>query len=185
MCTFVNQHRLFEGPRDLAQYISLALYLTPPPALALSVDAQDLPPDATQVMDMLPILHAFVEAADMHLIWLQFRPEYEAEINALHDPLTQMILSTNIYLKLPTSTYAGSRFLVVLEPMLDPGQTNARVYGTNYAVVASPVGRQRGHARRAPHIPALRNRAAAVPALGGDGPAAAAVEGDSRRAAGV
>ena len=140
VCTFVNQHRLFEGPRDLAQYISLALYLTPPPELALSVDKQDLPPDATQVMDMLPILHAFVEATDMHVIWLQFRPEYEEEINALHNPLTQMILNTNIYLKLPTSTNEGSRFLVVLEPMLDPGQTNARVYGTNYVVVASPVG---------------------------------------------
>jgi hypothetical protein len=140
VCTFVAQHRLFEGSRDLSQYVSLALYLTPPPELNLSVDQQDLPPDATQVMDMLPILHAFVEATDMHLIWLQFRPEYEAEINALHDPLTQMILNTNIYLKLPTSTYSGSRFIVVLEPMLDPNQTNARVYGSNYVVVASPVG---------------------------------------------
>lgn len=139
VCIFVNQHRLFEGSRDLAQYISLALYLTPPPELSLSVDPQDLPPDATQVMDMLPVLHRFVEAAQMHLIWLRFRPDYEAEINELHQPLTQMILNTNIYLKLPTSTYSGSRFLVVLEPMLDPGQTNARVYGSNYVVVASPV----------------------------------------------
>jgi hypothetical protein len=139
ICTFVNQHRLFEGSRDLAQYVSLALYLTPPPDLALSVDPQDLPPDATQVMAMLPVLHAFVQATDMHLIWIEFRPRYEAEINALHDPLTQMILNTNIYLKLPTSTYSGSRFIVVLEPMLDPNQTNARVYGSNYVVVASPV----------------------------------------------
>jgi tetratricopeptide (TPR) repeat protein len=140
VCTFVNQHRLFEGSRDLAQYISLALYLTPPPDLALSVDAQDLPPDATQVMGMLPILHAFAQATDLHAIWIQFRPEYDAEIDALHDPLTQMILNTNIYLKLPTSTYSGSRFIVVLSPMVDPGQTNARVYGSNYVVVASPVG---------------------------------------------
>ncbi len=139
VCTFVNQHRLFEGSRDLAQYISLALYLTPPPDLALSVDQQDLPPDATQVMGLLPVLHAFVQATDMHLIWIEFRPKYDAEISALHDPLTQMILNTNIYLKLPTSTYSGSRFIVVLEPMLDPSQTNARVYGSNYVVVASPV----------------------------------------------
>ena len=139
VCTFVNQHRLFEGSRDLAQYISLALYLTPPPALALSVDQQDLPPDATQVMGMLPVLHAFVQATDMHVIWLQFRPKYDAEIQLLHDPLTQMILNTNVYLKLPTSTYSGSRFIVVLEPLLDPNQTNARVYGSNYVVVASPV----------------------------------------------
>ena len=139
LCSFINQHRLYESTRDLAQYVSLALYLTPPPELNLSVDQEDLPPDATQVMDMLPILRKFAEAAQLHLIWLRFHPRYEAEAVKLHDPLTQMILSTNIYLKLPTSTYTGSRFLVVPEPMLDPGQTNARVYGSDYVVVASPV----------------------------------------------
>ncbi len=139
VCTFINQHRLFESSRDLAQYVSLALYLTPPPELSPSVDQEDLPPDATQVIDMLPALRRFAAAANLHLIWLRFHPEYEAEVTRLHDPLTRMILDTNTYLKLPTSGYSGSRFLVVLEPMLDPGQTNARVYGSDYVVVASPV----------------------------------------------
>ncbi len=139
VCAFINQHRLYESSRDLAQYISLALYLTPPPELAPSVEQTDLPPDATQVVDMLPVLRKFAQAVDLHLLWLRFHPEYEAEITKLHDPLTRMILDTNIYLKLPTSSYTGSRFLVVLEPLLDPGQTNARVYGADYVVVASPV----------------------------------------------
>ncbi len=139
LCTFINQHRLYEGARDLAQYVSLALYLTPPPELAPSVAQDEMPPDATQVVDILPILHKFADAVDLHLIYLRFHPEYEAEITTLHDPLTRMILNTNIYLKEPLSTYNGSRFLVVLEPMLDPGQTNARVYGSDYVVVASPV----------------------------------------------
>ncbi len=139
LCAFIDGHRLYEGSRDLAQYISLALYLTPPPELAPSVEQTDLPPDATQVVDMLPVLRKFAEAVNLHLIWLRFHPEYEAEITKLHDPLTKMILDTNVYLKLPTSSYNGSRFLVVLEPLLDPGQTNARVYGADYVVVASPV----------------------------------------------
>ncbi|RRA48596.1 lipopolysaccharide assembly protein LapB [Acidipila sp. EB88] len=139
LCSFINGHRLYEGSRDLAQYVSLALYLTPPPELSPSVELADMPPDATQVVEMLPILRQFAEQVQLHLIWLRFHPEYEAEVTRLHDPLTHMILDANIYLKLPTSTYTGSRFLVVLEPMLDPGQTNARVYGTDYVVVASPV----------------------------------------------
>lgn len=139
LCSFINQHRLFEGGRDLAQYVSLALYLTPPPELKLSVDEGDLPPDATQVDQMLPTLRTFADAIQLHLIWLRVHPEYEQEIIALHDPLTKMILDTNFYLKQPASTYTGSRFLVVLEPMLDPAQTNARVYGSDYVVVASPV----------------------------------------------
>ena len=139
MCRFINQHQLFEGSRDLAQYVSLALYLTPPPALALSVSQQDLPPDALQVADMVPVLQKFVQTAQLHLLWLRFHPEYEAEINRLHDPLTKMVITTNIYLKLPLSTYQNSRFLLVLEPLLDPVQTNARVYDANYVVVAAPV----------------------------------------------
>ncbi len=146
LCQFINQHRLSEGSRDLAQYVSMALYLTPPPELAPSAEEEDLPPDATQVVGMLPILRRFADAVQLHLIWLRFHPAYEAETAKLHDPLTGMILNTNTYLKLPTSGYSGSRFLVVLEPMLDPGQTNARVYGSDYVVVASPVdGALRSH----------------------------------------
>ncbi|HTZ90282.1 MAG TPA: tetratricopeptide repeat protein [Alloacidobacterium sp.] len=140
LCIYINQHRLSEdASRDLAQYVSLALYLTPPPELALSVDQDDLPPDSTQVDDMLPVLHAFVQATQLHFIWLANHAAYEEQVAKLHDPLTQMIVSTNVYLKMPASTYTGSRFLVVLEPMLSPDETNARVYGADYVVVASPV----------------------------------------------
>jgi predicted negative regulator of RcsB-dependent stress response len=50
-----------------------------------------------------------------------------------------MIVSTNLYLKLPASTYEGRRFVVVLEPMLSPRMVNARIYGTDYVVVVSPA----------------------------------------------
>jgi hypothetical protein len=139
LCLFISQHRLADASRDLAQYVSLALYLTPPPELALSVEEADMPPDSTQVIGILPFLHAFAQAIQLHVIWVGNRPAYDEETAHLHDPLTKMILATNIYLKVPTSTYSGSRFLVVLEPMFSPSETNARVYGTDYVVVASPV----------------------------------------------
>lgn len=139
LCLFIDQHRLADASRDLAQYVSLALYLTPPPALALSVDPGDLPPDANGVAEILPLLHNFADTLDLHLIWLSNRPAYDEEVARLHDPLTKMIVSTNTYLKMPASTYSGIRFLVVLEPLLSPAETNARVYGPDYVVVTSPV----------------------------------------------
>ncbi|HZD49388.1 MAG TPA: hypothetical protein VE178_11650 [Silvibacterium sp.] len=139
LCEFINQHRLAEAGRDLAQYVSLALYVTPPPDLTPSVDMQDLPPDSTQVVDVLPLLRDFAQAIKLHAIWVENRPAYDEQIARLHDPLTKMILDTNIYLKMPASTYEDRRFLVVLEPMLSPAETNARVYGGDYVVVASPV----------------------------------------------
>lgn len=138
VCTFIAQHRLMGSERDLAQYISLALYVTPPPDLALSVEQGEMPPEATQVSDILPLLKSFVNDIDLHGIWVTNRHSYDELVNSLHDPLTRMIVSTNAYLKMPASTYDGRRFLVVLEPLLSPGQVNARIYGTDYVVVASP-----------------------------------------------
>jgi tetratricopeptide (TPR) repeat protein len=50
-----------------------------------------------------------------------------------------MIDDTGIYLKTPAGATSGRRFLVVAEPLLDPAQTNARIYGPDYVVVVSPV----------------------------------------------
>ncbi len=55
-----------------------------------------------------------------------------------------MVLNTNIYLRLPVSSYDGRRFLVLLEPMLAPSSTNARIYASDYIVVASPAGEPLG-----------------------------------------
>ena len=139
LCEYIDQHRLAEAGRDLAQYVSLALYVTPPPELAPSVEMADLPPDSTQVVDVLPLLRDFAKAIQLHAIWVENRAAYDEQISRLHDPLTKMIQDTNIYLKMPISNYEDRRFLVVLEPMLSPAETNARVYGANYVVVASPV----------------------------------------------
>jgi hypothetical protein len=142
LCAYIAQHRLSSSTRDLAQYISLALYLTPPPELALSVPVTDLPPDSTQVVEVLPLLRDFANAVGLNAIWFSNKAAYDEQVNNLHDPLTKMILSTNVYLKMPTSTYDGRRFMVVLEPMLAPSTVNARVYSTDYVVVASPVNAQ-------------------------------------------
>jgi hypothetical protein len=139
VCNYIAGHRLGNTGRDLAQYVSLALYTTPPPELKPSVELPDLPPDSTQVVEILPLLREFVNATELHAVWAANRGAYEDEVAKLHDPLTKMILATNVYLKMPTSGYDGRRFIVVLEPMLAPSETNARVYGTDYVVVASPV----------------------------------------------
>jgi len=139
ICTFIDQRRLSDSGADLARYISLALFISPPPDLVPGADGADLPPDASGVENILPLLRRFSELADLHLIWLHVRPQYDRQLNQLHDSLTKMINDTGIYLKTPAGLTGGQRFLVVVEPMLDPAQTNARVYGSDYVVVVSPV----------------------------------------------
>ncbi len=138
LCRYLNDHQLNDPSQSLAQYVSLALYLSRPPRLTPTVPESNLPPDAVGVELMLPLLRRFVNDADLHLIWLENRPAYDAIVQHLHGALTQMIVKTNYYLKMPASTANGLRFLVVIEPMLSPEETNMRVYGTDYVVVASP-----------------------------------------------
>jgi hypothetical protein len=138
LCAYILLHRQNDIGLDVGQYVSLALYLSPPPGLTPNVDLPDLPPQAAAVVNVLPLLRSFSQAIDLHYIWLKHRAEYEALVERVHDPMTAMILDTNIYLHQPVSSYDGRRFLVLLEPMLSPNLTNARVYGSDYIIVTSP-----------------------------------------------
>lgn len=139
VCLYIAQHRMTGSEKDISQYISLALYLSPPPDLETTVDLPEMPPDSTQVAEIAPLLRDFAAAVDLHEIWLTSHHIYDEEIDKLHDPLSKMIVGTNLYLKMPASTYDGRRFIVVIEPQLAPKLVNARVYGTDYIVVVSPV----------------------------------------------
>ncbi len=139
VCLYIAQHRLTGSQRDISQYISLALYLSPPPALETTVELTEMPPDSTQVVEIVPLLRDFAQAVDLHGIWLALHHTYDEETDRLHDSLSKMIVSTNLYLKMPATTYEGRRFVVVIEPQLSPKLVNARIYGTDYVVVVSPV----------------------------------------------
>jgi tetratricopeptide (TPR) repeat protein len=139
LCVYIRGHALTDAGRSLAQYISLALYLLPPPALTPTVSEVDLPAEAAPVVNVLPLLRTFAEDINLHGIWVSVRPEYEALVDRVHDPLTAMVLGTNIYLHLPVSSYDGRRFLVLLEPMLSPLATNARYGAVDSVVVVSPA----------------------------------------------
>jgi tetratricopeptide (TPR) repeat protein len=147
LCTYIHQHQLTDSGLNLAQYISLALYLNPPPQLTPTVAEPDLPPDSTQVVNILPVLRAYSDAINLHALWIKYRPQYEELVARVHDPLTEIIFNTNRYLNMPVSSYDGRRFLVLLEPMLSPAVTNARIYGSDFITVTSPAAEPKGSVR--------------------------------------
>jgi hypothetical protein len=133
LCAFVRDH----NPNDTSQYVSLALNLTNPP-FGPKVREADLPPDANYVVGFIPVLQVFYDKAALHSIWLRHKAEYDALIDRYHEPVSKMLLSTDLYLKLPLSGYLGRQFTVFLEPMGAPGQINARNYANDYFIVVSP-----------------------------------------------
>ncbi len=139
LCSYMREHELSDKAQQTAQYVSLALYLSPVPELAPIVGQSTMPPDALQVVNILPLLRNFAEAVSLHAIWLKHRHEYEGIIDAVHDPITRMILNTNVYLRVPVSSYQTRRLLILVEPMLAPNSSNARIYGDDYTIVTSPT----------------------------------------------
>ena len=137
LCQFYRDHRQADAGRDLAQYVSLALNLGDPPKFAALIADADLPPDAAYVHGLVPLLQTYYEQAKLHALWQGHRTEYEQLIEQFHDSVSKMILTTEVYLKLPISGYLGRRFVVFLEPLTAPGQVNARNYGSDYFIVVA------------------------------------------------
>jgi tetratricopeptide (TPR) repeat protein len=139
MCQFYRDHMRPDPGRNLAQYVSLALYLEGPPNFVPRLAESELAPDAMNVVGFAKMAAVFYEKAGLHGIWQRHREAYARLADRYHEPLSKMVVSTEVYLKLP-SGYLGRGFTVFLEPMGAPGQVNARNYGNDYYVVLSPGG---------------------------------------------
>lgn len=138
MCQFYKEHQQADPAHTLAQYVSLALNLNPPPEFTFKVKEADLPPDASFVSGMVPLALKFHGEAGLRAIWARHQPAYARLDASYHEPLAKVLFDTEVYLKLPSAGYLGRTFTVYLEPMGAPGQANARNYGTDYYVVLSP-----------------------------------------------
>jgi Tetratricopeptide repeat len=138
MCKYYDEHKQPDASRTLSQYVSLALYLNPAPTLTAKVKEADMPPDATAVLGILPLMQKFYETSNLHAIWEGDHPAFNALTERYHKPLAKILFDTEIYLKIPSAGRLGREFTVYVDPMGAPGQTNARNYGSDYYVVISP-----------------------------------------------
>lgn len=145
LCQFWIEHQQPGKDNDVTPYLSLALDLGPPPAFAPTLSEADLAPDAARVLGVISLLQKFYRAAGIQALWQKHQPEYQALVNQLHDPVSQVLTQTDLYLKVPFSNYPGQRFVVYLEPLLSPAQVDSRNFGSNYYMVVSPD--REGHIR--------------------------------------
>src|ERR1043166_5277590 len=138
ICQFWIDHQQPGRDNDVAPYLSLALDLGPPPGFAPTLSEADLAPDAARVLGVVSLLQKFYQAAGMQALWQKHQPEYLALVNQLHDPVSQLLTQTDLYLKVPFSNYPGQRFVIYMETLLSPAQVDSRNFGANYYMVISP-----------------------------------------------
>ena len=138
ICSFYRDHLQADDTHTLSQYVSLALYLGPPPTFAPKVKEADLPPDASGVLGLVPLLVKFYPQVGIHEVWQRHQQEYAGLSSQYREALVNMIRDTELYLRLPSGSYGGRTFTILLEPLGPPSEVNARTYGNDYYVVISP-----------------------------------------------
>src|SRR5690348_443902 len=138
LCAFVHDHPAPESSHNISQYVSLAFYTSEPPQFKTTIRESDLPPDSQNVLGYLPVLQKFYDAAHIHELWKKYQPQYQAYVDRFHDEVAQMILTADSYLRLPISGYVSRGFSLYIEPLVAPGEINARNYGVNYMMLMAP-----------------------------------------------
>ncbi len=76
---------------------------------------------------------------NLNAIWLRHRPDYDQLIRNLHKPVSDTLLSTDLYLKRNLSGYIKHEFVVYVEPLAAPSEVNSRNYADDYYMVISPT----------------------------------------------
>ena len=138
LCDFVRDHQAPDPAHNISQYVSLAFYTSEPPQFKTTIRESDLPPDSQNVLGYLPVLQKFYDTAHLHDLWKKYQPQYEAYVDRFHDQVANMILGTDAYLRLAVSGYVSRRFSLYVDPLVAPGEVNARNYGVNYMMLMAP-----------------------------------------------
>jgi len=136
---FYEQHRIKDDPgKELAQYISLALLIGSPPDFKVLVPREEIPPDARDVADFLPLLRKFYAQAKMLALWSQVQKQYDAEVARYTDPVRQSFVLAEAYMRVPAGGYLGRTYAIYIDLLGAPEEEQARIYGLNYYLVITP-----------------------------------------------
>ncbi len=133
---FYHEHLLSNPASNLAQYISLSMFLSSPPRLALTEPITNLPPDAAQLTGFLPLLRRFYNEAGLAQLWQQYAPYYRQAIRAYSPVTRQAIAQVDNYFRLQQN-YLGRRLYIFPEFLASPLETHARDFLGNYFIVVS------------------------------------------------
>ncbi len=135
---FYEKHRNRSATFDLSQYISFALSSSGPPNFTFKTRDLDVPPDASVLSGLVPLLARFYKEANIPDLWQRSQPAINQYLERYHQPIADAVFQVNTYLRQQTSGFSGSRFQVLVELLAAPNQVQTRSYGTEYTVVVTP-----------------------------------------------
>ncbi|GAC1661730.1 MAG: hypothetical protein NVS9B4_14380 [Candidatus Acidiferrum sp.] len=133
---FYKQHVLKDPGANLSRYLWFGLVAGPAPGFQPVMRRDELPPEVLALEGFSELLSNYYQEQQIGALWRQLQPSYNREIEALHEAVSQIVLSSTGYVREILNPAQPRTFTVLVEPLV--GRiTNVRNYGDHYAIVLS------------------------------------------------
>src|SRR5271165_709834 len=133
---FYRQHQSRDAAEMLSRYVWVGLVSGPAPKFQPVLRRDELPPDVLTLEGFSELLSSYYTEQNIGRLWRQVQPIYNQEIDRLHDPISQIVLVGNTYLREIMEPAQLRTFSIIVEPLV--GRiTNVRNYGDHYAIILS------------------------------------------------
>lgn len=133
---FYKQHQLRDPGAMLSRYVWFGLVAGPAPGFEPVLRREELPPDMLSLEGFSEVLSKYYTEQNIGQMWKQVQPEYDREIERLHDSVSQIVLVETAYLREMLDPSKPGTFTIIVEPLV--GRiTNVRNFRDNYAIILS------------------------------------------------
>jgi hypothetical protein len=133
---FYRQHQSSDTGEMLSRYVWFGIVAGPAPKFLPVLRRDELPPEVLTLEGFSDVLSAYYTEQKIGQLWKQVQPVYNQEIDRLQDPISQVVLVANAYLRQLYEPGQPRTFKIIVEPLV--GRiTNVRNYGDHYSIVLS------------------------------------------------
>jgi hypothetical protein len=133
---YYKQHDSADPGAALSRYLWFGLVAGPAPDFRASMRREDLPPEVLALDGFSELLSKYYQEQNIHQLWRQMQPAYNAEMERMHDAVSQIVFVATGYLRAIAHPSEQRTFTIIVEPLVGH-ITNVRNFGDHYAIVLS------------------------------------------------
>ena len=133
---FYKHHQSTDPGEMLSRYVWFGIVAGPAPRFQPILRRDELPPEVLTLEGFSEILSNYYTEQRIGQLWRQVQSVYNQEIERLHEPISQIVLVANAYLRELSDPSQPRTFSIIVEPLV--GRiTNVRNFGDHYSIVLS------------------------------------------------
>jgi tetratricopeptide (TPR) repeat protein len=135
---FYKKNQASTPAATLAEFVSFAMVVGPPPTFDYIVPEEGLPPDVRDMEGLQRLLREYYAQENIDRLWQEVRPHYELEADELRGPVSTVVSVAMAYTRRMNRFEGGRSFTVNVDPLIG-AVPNFRIYSERYEVAVNPA----------------------------------------------